>query len=436
MLRKTFGRNKGITLIALVVTIIVLLILAGISISLLSGQNGILNRAVEAKKQTESKSAEEKVKMAVMSSMTYDGTLTLEKLKTELANYGGKLEGDTFPVTVTIDENIFKVNINGEIKSRTQGGTLGSVDGTETSNTTVQDALGNQVVVPAGFKIVNQNDYVTDGIIIEDTSNEITAGSQFIWIPVGNVILDSEGNTESIMLGRYVFDEDGTVNSELSKTEPDEQVQPWEIYFTEGLKESSTENTHAKDIMAFRSKTISNHGYYIGRYEARTAVERKENSELTKVTEINDGYVYNWVTQPEAAEASREMYNNSNFESDLTNSYAWDTALLFLQKFDNRENKENLKPYSRQVSLNGSLSNKGTNNLTTSNKQDVICNIYDMASNCFEWSTETTSSDVNACTFRGGSYSYKETCPSERYDDAAGNSIDYYSFRPILYLND
>ena len=197
-----------------------------------------------------------------------------------------------------------------------------------------------------------------------------------------------------------------------------------------------TENTHAKDIMAFRSKTISNHGYYIGRYEARTAVERKENNELTKVTEINDGYVYNWVTQPEAAEASREMYNNSNFESDLTNSYAWDTALLFLQKFDNRENKDNLKPYSRQVSLNGSLLNKGTNNLTTSNKQDVICNIYDMASNCFEWSTETTSSDVNACTFRGGSYSYKETCPSERYDDAAGNSIDYYSFRPILYFND
>ena len=436
MLRKTLGRNKGITLIALVVTIIVLLILAGISISLLSGQNGILNRAVEAKKQTESKSAEEKVKMAVMSSMTYDGTLTLEKLKTELANYGGKLEGDTFPVTVTIDENIFKVNINGETKSRIQGGTLGSVDGTETSNTTVQDALGNQVVVPAGFKIVNPNDYVTDGIIIEDTSNEITAGSQFVWIPVGNVIVDSEGNIESITLGRYVFDKDGTVNSELSKTEPDEQVQPWKIYFTEGLKESLTENTHAKDIMAFRSKTISNHGYYIGRYEARTAVERKENNELTKVTEINDGYVYNWVTQPEAAEASREMYNNSNFESDLTNSYAWDTALLFLQKFDNRENKDNLKPYSRQVSLNGSLLNKGTNNLTTSNKQDVICNIYDMASNCFEWSTETTSSDVNACTFRGGSYSYKETCPSERYDDAAGNSIDYYSFRPILYLND
>ena len=46
-------KNRGITLIALVVTIIVLLILAGISISMLTGQNGILNRASEAKEKTE-----------------------------------------------------------------------------------------------------------------------------------------------------------------------------------------------------------------------------------------------------------------------------------------------------------------------------------------------------------------------------------------------
>ena len=52
MLRKN---NRGITLIALVVTIIVLLILAGISISMLTGQNGILNRATEAKELSDIK---------------------------------------------------------------------------------------------------------------------------------------------------------------------------------------------------------------------------------------------------------------------------------------------------------------------------------------------------------------------------------------------
>ena len=55
-----FMKKNGITLIALVVTIIVLLILAGVSISMLTGQNGILNRAAEAKKKTEESGEKEK----------------------------------------------------------------------------------------------------------------------------------------------------------------------------------------------------------------------------------------------------------------------------------------------------------------------------------------------------------------------------------------
>ncbi len=62
-MRCTFKMKKGITLIALVVTIIVLLILAGVSISMLTGQNGILNRAKEAKENTELAQAEEEEKM-------------------------------------------------------------------------------------------------------------------------------------------------------------------------------------------------------------------------------------------------------------------------------------------------------------------------------------------------------------------------------------
>ena len=59
MLKDIFKKNKGITLIALIVTIIVLLILAGISISMLTGQNGILKRAAEAKEKTKQSQAEE-----------------------------------------------------------------------------------------------------------------------------------------------------------------------------------------------------------------------------------------------------------------------------------------------------------------------------------------------------------------------------------------
>ena len=54
-------KNKGITLIALVITIIVLLILAGVTIATLTGDNGILTKAVTAKENTEKASTKERI---------------------------------------------------------------------------------------------------------------------------------------------------------------------------------------------------------------------------------------------------------------------------------------------------------------------------------------------------------------------------------------
>ena len=436
--------QKGITLIALVITIIVLLILAGVSIAMITGQNGILTQAQNAKTTTENKSAEEKVKLSVMGARADDGTLTVEKLRTELANYGGTVEGDTFPVTATVDGKSFTVDANGNVVSAgsstdpnppapTGNGTLGTVTGSETKNTTVKDSLGNQVVVPAGFKVVNKDANVTDGIVVEDVSHSATAGSQFVWIPVGDVIKDSAGNKETITLGRYVFnaDESGSVNTELSKTEPGDQLKTSSSasnYFIEGLKDSTTSNTHAKDIEDFKNKvTNTTHGYYIGRYESR------KNG--TQVTVKASDTVYNNITQPDAATVSRGMYSSdSNFESDLMNSYAWDTAIVFLQKFDNRANKASLKPYSRQNSLNDSLASQGTNNLSDASKQDVVCNVYDMASNCWEWTTETYSDPKGPCTRRGGSYFSSKNCTRLRNYNDTDFIYDDVSFRPLLYM--
>ena len=114
-MKESFKEKKGITLIALVITIIVLLILAGVSIAMLTGQNGILTQAQNSKTVTENKSAEEKVKLAVMGARADDGTLTVGKLRTELANYGGTVEGDTFPVTVTVDGKSFTVTNTGVV---------------------------------------------------------------------------------------------------------------------------------------------------------------------------------------------------------------------------------------------------------------------------------------------------------------------------------
>ena len=113
--------QRGITLIALVITIIVLLILAGVSIAMLTGQNGILAQAQKAKTTTDNKSAEEKVKLAVMAarSQSETGALEADKLVTEVTtNYGGQAETTAggFPVTVTIDGKSFTVDENGTVE--------------------------------------------------------------------------------------------------------------------------------------------------------------------------------------------------------------------------------------------------------------------------------------------------------------------------------
>ena len=291
-------------------------------------------------------------------------------------------------------------------------GTLGTVTGNETTNTTVQDSLENKVVVPAGFKVVNPEDNVESGIIIEDVSakDDTTKGSQFVWIPTGT-IQTSKGE-KTINLDRYDFS--SNVAGEAKGTAAIKD------YFGEDCQEletSSYGNTTAFDISDFLAKADSienggSGGFYIGRYEARN------NSDKVIVDKAYN--VYNNVTQIQAADLSRNMYSSSNFTSDLVNSYAWDTALVFIQECEDED-------YSQQNSLNtGSLATTGTTN-------DVVCNIYDMASNSWEWSTETGSSS-RPCVGRGGSFNVSDFLASSRYSAGFTTGSGIFLFRPLLYL--
>ena len=387
--------NKGITLIALVITIIVLLILAGVSIAMLTGENGILSQAQKAKTETEN--AEE------------NETARLDEYNSTLENWinGGTTGGE---------------------------GTIGTLDTLAeepaSENTPVKDSKGNIVWVPAGFIVGNPTANVEDGIYIIDQSHGATEGSEFVWIPVGTI--QTSGGEKTITLGRYVFNSDGTINTELSKTEPTDQLKTSSSssdYYTEGLKNSTTTNTHAKDIDTFITKVEATGGYYIGRYEARDGVTDSERTSSTDDTNqlvcTPSNYVYNYVTQSQAASLSQGMYSDSNFTSDLVNSYAWDTAIVFIQ-----ECSENNK-YSQQTRVTSTFAPQGTNKLDTT---DVICNIYDMASNCREWTTETYSNTSTPCVGRGGSYRYSNYCTADRSNTSTSVSDGSFSFRPLLYL--
>ena len=263
--------TKGITLIALVITIIVLLILAGVSIAMLTGDNGILTQANEAKEQTEYKGAEEKVKLAIMGPRADDGQMTVEELTREVGLQGGSTTSTEFPAEVQMDGYTFTVDNTGTVSKAIENDTLGTVTGTEKTNTVVKDSLGNEVKVPAGFKVVNPEETVPDGIVIEDVdATRPTIGSQFVWIPVGEVTKKDKTKV-TINLGRYDFDSSGNA-SECSSI------------FTEDTAEnhnSSYGNTIAKDIENFKTKATASKGYYIGRYEAR---DKDANSARTGST--------------------------------------------------------------------------------------------------------------------------------------------------------
>ncbi len=375
--------NRGITLVVLVITIVILLILAGITISSLTN-TGLFVRAKEAKEKTQA--AEE------------NQAKTLNEYEEELNKY------------VSQSTAVKKVVDN-----------IGSVLST-TDNTELQDAYGNKIVVPAGFKITNDTSTVDKGIVIEDATSGETAGSQFVWIPVGKIYTDTaktEANAKTIELGRYEFDTNSVKSTysgdlvEEDKGDTNTTLRNWG-------------NTIAKDITNFKNSVAANGGYYIGRYEARTTTARTAADDaLTQITEKGTDQVYNFVTQLQAAQLAQNMYNSNKFTSDLMNSYAWDTATLFLQTCGTNEK------YSRQNSVNTTLLQTGTNTQST---KDVQCNVYDMASNLREWTTETFNNSDTPCVIRGGFYYYSDRFTSFRSNNKTSFSIDYYGFRPVLYL--
>ena len=378
------NKNKGITLVALVITIIILLILAGISISALTN-TGIFQKAKDAKQKSEDAALDQNTK--------------LDEYENEIDNY------------------LHKKNNNKTVEQSKE-----KVLSTE-KNIELVDAKENKIVIPAGFKITGDATTVDKGIVIENATVDSngnatpTNGSQFVWVPVGK-ITKADGTETTITLGRYDFDGTTEVESAYSGSDfvEEDANAPSTLKNIEG-------KSIAKNITNFKNSVKANGGYYIGRYEARkTTASNDKGNALTQITEKGTDQVYNYVTQKQAAEQAQGMYTSNNFTSDLMNSYAWDTAITFIQKCTDKTN------YANQNSLNTSLSQTGTTN-------DNPCNIFDMASNIYEWTTETSSDSNYPCVFRGGLYDFSYNYTSFRgRDHVPSSNSGYFGFRPLLYL--
>ena len=117
-------KSNGITLIALVITIIVLLILAGITIATLTGENGLLTRAEQAKTATETAGLEEQLKLEVLASIGEDGEINVTTLKTNLStNLGATATGNSLPLSVSLGGQQYTIKPDGDV---IQGGSTPS----------------------------------------------------------------------------------------------------------------------------------------------------------------------------------------------------------------------------------------------------------------------------------------------------------------------
>ncbi len=341
-------------------------------------------------------------------------------------------------------------------------------------NIEAEDKYGNIVMVPAGFKVVEgsagEEISVPNGVVIEDV-----AGNQFVWIPVGTVYKNTEKTQTSVIeLGRYTFDEtNGTPTIQQAAFAGDNPSKPTQTYadldvittnydyqeLTESREGSTTgklhQNATAKNLAKFVESVGINGGYYLARYEASYGsgynnsgsddiakylnakpLSKPSTANSTSSMNYNPETLWNFITQINASKVARNMYaenkdiegNTVGVESDLVNSYAWDTAIVFIQEMG-------IYNYANKTDENGTLKNTGPTGVG-----DIACNIYDMASNCHEWTTEENISDTGSpwsCPFvwRGGSYD-----DSHGYTAYYRGAIhifaveDYYSFRPLLYI--
>ncbi|MCI9087904.1 MAG: type II secretion system protein [Clostridia bacterium] len=403
-MKQKLKNSTGITLVALVVTIVVLLILAGITIIYAIGENSIFKKTQDTKDKTD---------QAIKDEQEYFNNLD-NTINQYLNGNGGEGSPNDRVEISTITEKVDK-------------------------NTLAKDSLENPITIPEGFKVVpdgqdgaeytytgDKKPTVQDGIVIEDEE-----GNQFVWIPVGS-IKNKDGSSTTIQLARYTFDitlnsdytiSGGTGAIKQTITDGSSLTDAWTELHADGyeyLEEASTSTTYgnakAKDVEDFKTKAKSNGGYYLARYEASKGEDDKVKSK--------SAVVWNSITQLNAAMKAREMYTSTSFESDLVNSYAWDTAIVFIQEYSGDSD------YSKEVgpTFGSDLKNTGTT-------ADKRCNIYDMASNVFEWTTETYTNKEYPCIRRGGVYNNERgACTAYRIVDSKTHSLDFISFRPLLYV--
>ena len=404
--RKNYSNQTGITLIALVVTIVVLLILAGVSISALFGDSGIIDRAKEA--QNETNQATERDKKEIK----------------ELSNW-----------------------LDSKINGTTGGGTTGGDDNPPTSDL---PSVANETTpyYPDETFTKDPDTNLDNGLVIKDSIE-----NEYVWIEVPkSLYANSSYNTETTTGDKkpssstdydkieyclhkytdyYRRNKSGTLTSYKDTYYSDA---------TTGL--TSAKYTELKQKML--KSVYENGGFWIGRYEAGITKNRTSKDEeitaapLSKAGTVeNPVYSYTYVRCSQAQTLASQLSTEKSYTSSLMFGVQWDLVLKHIEVKEVAKGTALATIQSALRSDSSSWGNYASSGviLTGSNETYKKMNIYDLAGNVWEWTLEYTSNTSFPCADRGGHYgNYGSDYPaSSRNGSNTANSDSRLGFRLSLF---
>ena len=408
-------KNKGITLISLVITVIVLLILAGVALTMLSGENGIMTRAKTAREQHEDAQEQEENRPAGME------------------NVMDEYLGNTAPGSTTGGSGSGSGNIVVAGGTAT-GGRKTYSDGTDTAT------------IPEGWTVsgVPGETTISTGLVIYDIPSSVDTTAEGFWTatkPNGNLVVHEDYNQFVwVPVPDYSKFTRNDWNNWNGTSEPTQltttELESWEY------SESTTVDPTGK-YGNMCSSVETNHGFYIARYEAGTT-----NTDTTKTSGIRgdvvsrkNAKVYNNIGWNNDTSSSTRMttttggavavatgMNTPNVTSTLCYGVQWDAVMRWISQ-DN-----NLKGYITNSTGKGNYYDSDDSNNPGNTGIYEMKNIYDMAGNVWEWTMEASYTCYRV--FRGGySDSTGSVYPvSSRFYCTPGDSYDIIGFRVTLYL--